>query len=49
MDGVTPDLQSPDNSDGWYCHLLLSRPGLHDDCLVMSSSLSLVDDNDDGC
>ena len=44
---VIPDFQFQDLSDGGWSRLLLCRPGLHDDCPLMSSSLSLVDGNED--
>ena len=49
IDGVIPDFQSQDVSDGWLSRLLSCHPGLHDDCQLESLSLSLVDDYDDDC
>ena len=48
--GLIPRFQSQDGSDGVVCPPLSRHPGLHDDCLALSLSLSSVDGYDDcGC
>ena len=49
IDVVIPNFQFQDVSDGGWSRLLSCHPGLHDDCHLMSSSLSLVDGYDDDC